>query len=69
MTALPSQREDENEYNHPAKLGIGIGIELAVWQGAHWLCAAASIPIPMLIPTPKCQLFNFINLHLFSEEK
>jgi hypothetical protein len=67
MTAHPPQPRDENEYNHPAKLGIGIGIELADWQGAHWPCVAASIPMPMPIPTPKCQLFNFINLRGLSE--
>jgi hypothetical protein len=28
MPAGLAQQEDQNEYNHPAKLGIGIGIEL-----------------------------------------
>jgi hypothetical protein len=64
----PSQPVDENEFDHPAKLGIGadigIDIELAVWQGSHWASAAASIPIP----TPNSHFVFVDGVQLFSEK-
>jgi hypothetical protein len=56
MPARLAQPEDDNEYTHPPKLGIGI--DLAVWQGSDWNRAASLVPIP----TPNCHLLNFINL-------
>jgi hypothetical protein len=60
MPVRLAQQDDENEYIHPAKpgVGIGMGIALGVWQGSHWTCAAHSIPIPIPIPNPKYRLFS-----------